>query len=81
MTAVALYAVTVLSGAAGLLGHPPVVGRIAWGVWGWMAARRGLYARVSAERASQTPESQPAHKRLSVPSWARTDHHDYDEAA
>lgn len=48
---------------------------------GIRAVRRRVAGVVSPELAPRAPESTRTAKRRSVPAWAHTDHHRYEEAA
>jgi hypothetical protein len=60
---------------------------IVTGAWGVNAVRGWLRGPVAASDGPEVPrEPQPAHSASQAPprrtpSWARTDHHTYDEAA
>lgn len=66
MIAFALYVVVVLSGSAGILGHTPLLPRLARSALAWRANRAQRGSRVAP-----TP-LRPPHAHT-APSWARTD--------
>ena len=62
-----------------------VLAAIATGAWGARAASGRISARLRPEQrpggsqSAETPERRSQRRR--APSWARTDHHTYEEAA
>ena len=73
MIAFGLYLIAVLFGAAGLLGHAPLLPRLARSALAWRTRRGSRGSRVL--RAVPGPSS-----ARTAPSWARTDHNRQEAA-
>jgi uncharacterized transporter YbjL len=66
---------------AAVVGTVVLLTGVALGTWAWRTARKRATGPLAASQPSQASESTPAPKRRHTPAWARTQPHDYEDAA